>query len=215
MNYSAFTLKDPSSDKVKIRRAKQSHEYVVPTHFATIPTNHIQSRIMKSAHTRSHLRIPSIKEQDEYETEDDDDHLPKTPIDDDDEEEDENIPLAMLAFRKGFVIPNKVEQVYPLIQHVPQMVPVKCSNINSSKTPFHISNHQYPMMYNYYSAMLPPMHYPENRPQQQPQHFYHFSSSNSSLSSTSELASNKCYRRHDDYQVYNRARQASSACLYQ
>lgn len=165
---------------------------------------------MKNAHISTHLRIPSIKEQDEYETEDDDDHMPKTPIGgDDDDEDDENIPLAMLAFRKGFVVPDKVEHVYPLIQHVPQMIPIKCSNSKSNMAPSHINNHQLPMMYDY-SARLPPMHYPENYPQQEPQQFYQlnrnysyssstpsFNSSVSSLSSTSleAFAPNKCYSR--------------------
>lgn len=225
MNCPSFLLKDPSSDKVKIRRAKHSHEYVVPFNFATIPTNHTQSRIMRNAHISTRLRIPSIKEQDEYETEDDDDHMPKTPIGDDDDD-DENIPLAMLAFRKGFVVPDKVEHVYPLIQHVPQMMPTKRSNSKSNMAPSHINNHRLPMMYNY-SARLPPMHYPENYPQQEPQQFYQlnrnysynstlsFNSSTSSLPSTSEaFAPSRCYSRHGDHQDNNRARGTASAYLH-
>ncbi|GAN09175.1 hypothetical protein MAM1_0249d08697 [Mucor ambiguus] len=225
MNCPTFILKDPSSDKVKIRRAKHTHEYVVPSHFATIPTNHTQSRIMKNAHVNTHLKIPSTKEQDEYETEDDDEHMPKTPIGDIDED-DEDIPLAMLAFRNGFVVPDKVEHVYPLIQHVPQVMPIESAKSKNSKAPSQVNNHSSPMMYNY-SAILPPMHYPEHHPQQQPQQFYHLSRnysynstpcSNSSVysfSSTSEvLASNKCYSRHGNYQVNNRAHKAGSAHLY-
>ncbi|KAF1798846.1 hypothetical protein V8B55DRAFT_1521876 [Mucor lusitanicus] len=228
MHCSAFILKDPSSDKVRIRRAKHSHEYVVPSQFATIPTNHTQSRIMRNAHIKTHLRRPtSIKEQDEYETEDDDDHMPKTPIGNGDEDDDEDIPLAMLAFRKGFVVPNKVEHVYPLIQHVPQMVPIKRSDSYSSKAQSHINNHRFPMMYNY-SAISPPMHYSENHPQQQPQQFYQLNrnySYNSTLSSNSSASSLSCtsetiasskhnYSPHGDHQVNSKTHRATSIHLH-
>ncbi|KAL7333723.1 hypothetical protein PS15p_202587 [Mucor circinelloides] len=204
MNCPPIILKNPSSDKVRIRKSKRSHEYVVPFNFATIPTNHTQSRIMKSAHTNAYRKIPSIKEQDEYETEDDDESMPKTPIVDDDED-DENIPLAMLAFQKGFVVPDKVEHVYPLIQHVPQKVPMKSAK--STTPPIHTCNHTVPIMYNY-STILRPTQYSEYHPQQQHrfyslnQNYSHNSTpgSNSSvplLSSSSEtLASNRLYSRH-------------------
>ncbi|EPB88354.1 hypothetical protein HMPREF1544_04820 [Mucor circinelloides 1006PhL] len=175
---------------------------------------------MKSAHTNAYRKIPSIKEQDEYETEDDDESMPKTPIVDDDED-DENIPLAMLAFRKGFIVPDRVEHVYPLIQHVPQKVPMKSTK--STTPPMHTCNHTLPIMYNY-SAILPPTQYSENHPQQQ-QRFYSLNQSyshNSTLGSTSSvpsfssssetLASNGLHSRHWGYHV-NKAQETTSTYL--
>ena len=149
--------------KVRTRETKRSHEFVVPSNFATIPTNHTQSRIMRNAYIGTHRKITSIKEQVEYnnEEDDDDDHMPTTPIGD--EENDENIPLATLAFQKGFVVPDKVENVYPLIQHIPQAMPLKyVENKYSQSHAF--DNNQSPM--HNISAFLPPMHYPGEYSQQ-------------------------------------------------
>lgn len=188
MNFTtSITLKDPSTDKVRIRETKRFHEFVVPSNFATIPTNHTQSRIMRNAHINTHRRIPSTKEL-EYDTEEDDDHMPTTPISD--EEDDENTPLAVLAFRKGFVVPDKVENVYPLIQHIPQAMPLKY--IDNKYSQFHTFDNNQSPMHNL-SAFLSTMHNPEEYPQQYQfyqldRNYSYTSSSNSSISSISSTS---------------------------
>ncbi|KAG2235567.1 hypothetical protein INT48_002341 [Thamnidium elegans] len=87
--------KDPSFNQVKIRNQKPTHQYVIPSNFATIPNNPVQSRIMRNAHNRRRVSLPpSIKEEDV------------------DEENEEDIPLAILAYRKGFITPDNL----PLVQ---------------------------------------------------------------------------------------------------
>ncbi|GAA5798636.1 hypothetical protein HPULCUR_004041 [Helicostylum pulchrum] len=90
--------KDPSFNQVRIRNQKPTHQYVIPsTNFATIPNNHVQSRIMRNAHNRRRISLPpSIREEE----------------DDKDEEDEEDIPLAILAYRKGFITPDSL----PLVQ---------------------------------------------------------------------------------------------------
>ncbi|KAI8987447.1 hypothetical protein BDF20DRAFT_265700 [Mycotypha africana] len=128
-------LRDPFYCKVKVRRAHQPHEYVVPSDFAAIPQNPVQRRIIRSAH-HSHQRKrfffpPAIKEESNEDDEGavndmDTDSLsdseyngPKTPTEEEEEENDENMPLALLAVKKGYVVPHKAATAFPLIQHIP------------------------------------------------------------------------------------------------
>lgn len=88
--------KDPSFNQGRIRHQKPTHQYVIPSNFATIPNNPVQSRIMRNAHNRRRISLPpSIREEEEEE-----------------EDDEENIPLAILAYRKGFITPDSL----PLVQ---------------------------------------------------------------------------------------------------
>jgi hypothetical protein len=157
-------IRDPSSNRVRVRKPPPSHEYVVPSNFATIPTNNVQKRMMKNAYYHHNRNIsnrqrlslpPSIKEE---ENEDDDvildtrrhrHHSYPVAIMDD---EDEDIPLAVLAYRKGFVVPDKAENVFPLVQHIPS---------HQHQPPFLQQNQR--SYYRYSDPCLPPnsiLHYP-------------------------------------------------------
>lgn len=93
--------KDPSYHQVKIKvktQQIQTHEYVIPSNFATIPNNRVQSRIMRNAHNKKRFSLPpSIKEEEEN------------------NDDEDNIPLAILAYRKGFITPDKEKDVFPLV----------------------------------------------------------------------------------------------------
>lgn len=118
-------LQDPSFNQVRLRRQQQSHEYVVPSsQFVTLPnTSFTQRQMMNNAHRNSYkkkrfsLPPPTIREEDEM--------LFSDPITvrncEDDDEED--IPLAVLAYRKGFKVPVKANDSIPLIQQQKHVYP--------------------------------------------------------------------------------------------
>jgi hypothetical protein len=189
-------IKDPSRHQVKLRKINQQHEYVVPSSFATIPTNNVQKRIMRNAYNRKRISFPpSIKEEDE-------DLAVETAID-----EDEDIPLAVLAYKKGFIVPNRIENVFPLIQHIPHHFPGK--HIRNCHHSPRDSSTYYTHCHHCDTAAELAMN-PKSQWQQQHQQFYQLQqdSSSSSISSSSSEALSFTRRAHSNKKGFFR-RQSS------
>jgi hypothetical protein len=205
----------PSSNKIRspsprhqVKHRKQSVEYVVPSRPKTsiIPA---QTRLnVRNAHHKQRFSLPpSIREEDD---EDDDDMSMNEPIiirnnvcQHDDEDE---IPLAFLAYRKGYMVPENNNNIIPIIQP---------SNNNRRKQ--NLSQH-HPNYYGNstgFTLPVPNKLYHPNMTQQQPR-FYQMSdlthspsSSNSSLSSVERppltpqrkrsTSSSKSYRRQSSH----------------
>lgn len=127
-------IKNRSDYPSEYRNPRQSQEYIVPPHFVTIPTNNIQKRIMKNVqNTRNRRRIsfpPSIKEENE------DEEMsvqPQTAAAED--IDDEDVPLAILAYRKGLSVPDRIESAFPVIPHVPTASHQSQTKYASSRRP--------------------------------------------------------------------------------
>jgi hypothetical protein len=191
-------IKEHSCYQVKVRKAHPSHEYVVPSNFATIPTNNIQKRIMNNNNRRRISFPPSIKEENE-----DEDFFVESQTAAADEEED--IPLAVLAYRKGFVVPDRIENVFPLIQHIPQSkyVPSRHHSLRDpcSHRPSSSSNYNHNQYNNRYHCdnLVNPL----GQSLQPHQQFYQLnmnnsysSSSNSYISASSSETNNSTRRAH-------------------
>lgn len=116
---SATYLQDPSFNQVKLRKQHQLHEYVVPSSQSpTLPTNLSHTHIMKNTRNsykkkRFSLPPPTIREEEEILFSESITVRNEPPCS---EEDDEDIPLAVLAYRRGFKVPVKVnhaQHVYP------------------------------------------------------------------------------------------------------
>lgn len=136
------SLKNPSYQQVKTR---PKHDYVVPMNtFPCLPTLSSRTRMLRNGqYTRRISFPPSIKEEDE--------------------EDEEDIPLALLAYKKGLIVPDSNSTLYPLVQHCIQQPTMK--------------RHHY---YHYPTFILPPSDPPQ---------LYHRNNSNQSSSSLSSSSS--------------------------
>lgn len=91
-------IESPYYNQVKLKRSYSTHEFVIPfNNFAPLPSN---SQMIQ--------KLLSLAQQQE------DDNKPLIQ-----EEEEEDIPLGLLAYKKGFFGLDKIETAYPLIQHIP------------------------------------------------------------------------------------------------
>lgn len=137
------SLKKPSFTPQNKVRSK--HDYVVPmNNFSSLPTPASRTRMIRNIHYKRISFPPSIKEEDEDEQQE--------------EQDEEDIPLAILAYKKGLVVPDNM---FPLVQHIQ---PIQTQR----------KRHYY--------------HYPtiQHEPPSEPPKFYHTRNySSSSLSSAS------------------------------